>query len=319
MKTKLVIFSIVLLGFCGNCTAENQIKMGSENKENGYWAPQIPEKITFCGENIDLNNYYLRERFDRELLSFSYWHSQVFLIIKRANKFFPIIEPILKENGVPEDFKYLALIESNLDQRALSPAKAAGIWQLLPTTAKEYGLIVNDDIDERYNVEKSTKAACEFLKRSYEKTGSWVTAAAAYNTGLARVMKQIEVQKTKNYFEMLFGEETNRYVFRIILAKFVLENPKKLGFFLNKEDLYYPMEAEIVKVDSSISNLTDFAIEKGINYQLLKDANPWLRTNKIINNERKELFIKIPTQDYLKNPSKNGKVHSEKWVVNPEL
>ena len=132
-------------------------------------------------------------------------------------------------------------------------------------------------------------------------------------------MKQIEVQKTKNYFEMLFGEETNRYVFRIILAKFVLENPKKLGFFLNKEDLYYPMEAEIVKVDSSISNLTDFAIEKGINYQLLKDANPWLRTNKIINNERKELFIKIPTQDYLKNPSKNGKVHSEKWVVNPEL
>lgn len=293
--------------------------MKPENGENTvrYWAPQIPESITFCGENINLSNYYLRERFDRELLSFSYWHSQVFLMIKRANKFFPIIEPILKENGVPEDFKYLALIESNLDQRAISPAKAAGIWQLLPATAKEYGLIVNDDVDERYNVEKSTKAACDFLKRSYEKTGNWVTAAAAYNTGLARVLKQIELQKTSNYFEMLFGEETNRYVFRIILAKFVLENPKELGFFLKKEDLYYPMKADIVKVDSSVPNLTDFAIEKGINYQLLKDANPWLRTNKIINNERKELFIKIPTQEYLKNSQKGGSVHFEKWVVNP--
>lgn len=312
-----MIISMFLLVICCTCSAENQMK--PENGENvvRYWAPQIPESITFCGENINLSNYYLRERFDRELLSFSYWHSQVFLMIKRANKFFPIIEPILKENGVPEDFKYLALIESNLDQRAISPAKAAGIWQLLPATAKEYGLIVNDDVDERYNVEKSTKAACDFLKRSYEKTGNWVTAAAAYNTGLARVLKQIELQKTSNYFEMLFGEETNRYVFRIILAKFVLENPKELGFFLKKEDLYYPMKADIVKVDSSVPNLTDFAIEKGINYQLLKDANPWLRTNKIINNERKELFIKIPTQEYLKNPQKGWSVHFEKWVVNP--
>lgn len=317
MKNIGMIISMFLLVICCTCSAENQMK--SENGENvvRYWAPQIPESITFCGENINLSNYYLRERFDRELLSFSYWHSQVFLMIKRANKFFPIIEPILKENGVPEDFKYLALIESNLDQRAISPAKAAGIWQLLPATAKEYGLIVNDDVDERYNVEKSTKAACDFLKRSYEKTGNWVTAAAAYNTGLARVLKQIELQKTSNYFEMLFGEETNRYVFRIILAKFVLENPKELGFFLKKEDLYYPMKADIVKVDSSVPNLTDFAIEKGINYQLLKDANPWLRTNKIINNERKELFIKIPTQEYLKNPQKGGSVHFEKWVVNP--
>lgn len=318
MKRKWMILGIIFLNICCNCSAEKQTNNTYENEtNNGYWAPQIPQIITFCGESIDLNNYYLRERFDRELLSFSYWHSQVFLMIKRANKIFPILEPILKEKGVPDDFKYLALIESNLDQRAISPAKAAGIWQLLPTTAKEYGLIVNDDVDERYNIEKSTAAACDFLKRSYEKTGSWVTAAAAYNTGLARVLKQIEVQKTKNYFDMLFSEETNRYVFRIILAKFVLENPKALGFYLKKEDLYYPMKAEFVKVDSCVPNLTEFAIERGINYQLLKDANPWLRTNKITNKERINLFIKIPTQEYLTNPQKDGVVHNKNWVVNP--
>lgn len=317
MKIKLTMLSVILFIFCSNCSAENQENNLKKEIASGYWAPEIPESVTFCGEHIDLNNYYLRERFDRELLSFCYWHSQVFLMIKRANKFFPIIEPILKENGVPDDFKYLALIESNLDQRAISPAKAAGLWQLLPTTAKEHGLIVDEDVDERYNVEKSTKAACDYLKRSYQKTGNWITAAAAYNTGLARVVKQIEVQKTSNYFEMLFGEETNRYVFRIILAKFVLENPQKMGFFLKKEDLYYPIKADIVKIDSTVSNLTDFAIEKGINYQLLKDANPWLRTNKITNKERKDLFIKIPTQEYLKNPQKGGVVHNINWVVNP--
>ncbi|MCQ2231127.1 MAG: transglycosylase SLT domain-containing protein [Paludibacteraceae bacterium] len=285
--------------------------------ETSYHAPKIPSDLNFCGERIDLSNYYLREKFDRELLSFSYWHSQVFLFIKRANKFFPIIEPILKEKGIPDDFKYLALIESNLDQRAQSPAKAVGIWQIMPATGKDAGLIVNDDIDERYNLEKATRVACSMLKHTHDVTGSWTLAAAAYNTGHARVVRQVEVQQTNNYFDMLFSEETNRYVFRIVMAKYLMENPQRLGFFLTKEDLYYPVETESVRVDSTIENLTDFAKERGINYQLLKDSNPWLRSNKLPNKEQKEFFIKIPKKESLEFNPEKGKVHNPNWVTNP--
>lgn len=309
--------AIVFLSLC-DCSAETPTEASPfPPSEMSYHAPKIPNELNFCGERIDLSNYYLREKFDRELLSFSYWHSQVFLLIKRANKFFPIIEPILKEKGIPDDFKYLALIESNLDQRAQSPAKAVGIWQIMPTTGKEAGLVVNDDIDERYNVEKATRVACAMLKHTHDVTGSWTLAAAAYNTGHARVVRQMEVQQTNNYFDMLFSEETNRYVFRIVMAKYLMENPQRMGFFLTKEDLYYPVETESVRVDSSIENLTDFAKERGINYQLLKDSNPWLRSNKLPNKEQKEFYIKIPKKEALEfNPNK-GKVHNPRWVTNP--
>ncbi|MBO7506781.1 MAG: lytic transglycosylase domain-containing protein [Paludibacteraceae bacterium] len=300
------------------CAADSTPRIGgTPTQEVHYQAPTIPDGISFCGERVDLTNYYLRERFDRELLSFSYWHSQVFLLIKRANKFFPIIEPILKANGVPDDFKYLALIESNLDQRAQSPAKAVGIWQILPGTGKDAGLVINDDVDERYNVEKATKVACSMLKHTHDASGSWTLAAAAYNTGHARVMRQIDTQQTNNYFDMLFSEETNRYVFRIIMAKYLMEDPQRMGFYLTKEDLYYPVESEVVKVDSTINNLTDFAKERGINYQLLKDANPWLRSNKLPNKEGKEFFIKIPKKEALEFNPQKGKVHQANWVTNP--
>ena len=300
------------------CAADSTPRIGgTPTQEVHYQAPTIPDGISFCGERVDLTNYYLRERFDRELLSFSYWHSQVFLLIKRANKFFPIIEPILKANGVPDDFKYLALIESNLDQRAQSPAKAVGIWQILPGPGKDAGLVINDDVDERYNVEKATKVACSMLKHTHDASGSWTLAAAAYNTGHARVMRQIDTQQTNNYFDMLFSEETNRYVFRIIMAKYLMEDPQRMGFYLTKEDLYYPVESEVVKVDSTINNLTDFAKERGINYQLLKDANPWLRSNKLPNKEGKEFFIKIPKKEALEFNPQKGKVHQANWVTNP--
>ncbi len=300
------------------CAADSTPRIGgTPTQEVHYQAPTIPDGISFCGERVDLTNYYLRERFDRELLSFSYWHSQVFLLIKRANKFFPIIEPILKANGVPDDFKYLALIESNLDQRAQSPAKAVGIWQILPGTGKDAGLVINDDVDERYNVEKATKVACSMLKHTHDASGSWTLAAAAYNTGHARVMRQIDTQQTNNYFDMLFSEETNRYVFRIIMAKYLMEDPQRMGFYLTKEDLYYPVESEVVKVDSTINNLTDFAKERGINYQLLKDANPWLRSNKLPNKEGKEFFIKIPKKEALEFNPQKGEVHQANWVTNP--
>lgn len=308
----------LLLPFC-ECSGEEQTTNPQTivNNETNYHAPQIPQELFFCGERIDLNNYYLREKFDRELLSFAYWHSQVFLFIKRANKFFPIIEPILKENGIPDDFKYLALIESNLDQRAQSPAKAVGIWQILPGTGKDAGLVVNDDVDERYNIEKATKVACSMLKHTYNATGSWTLAAAAYNTGHARVLRQVNTQQTNNYFDMLFSEETNRYVFRIVMAKYLMEDPQRMGFYLTRNDLYYPVEYESVRVDSTIQNLTDFAKARNINYQILKDANPWLRSNQLPNKEQKEYFIKIPLKEALKFDPVNGKVHQKNWVTNP--
>lgn len=315
--------SLLTVGCLFNCTAEESTANNSNyyidnTLPTNYCPPQIPKNAELFGEKIDLENYYLRERFDRELLSFSYWHSNIFLLIKRANKFFPIIEPILKANGVPDDFKYLALIESSLDQRAISPAKAAGIWQILPTTGKEAGLVINEDVDERYNLEKSTVVACDFLKRTYELTNSWCLAAASYNTGRARVLRQIEQQQTNNYFEMLFGEETNRYVFRILMAKFIMENPKQFGFLLKKSDLYSQIDCNVVKVDSTIANLTDFAKSYNINYQLLKDSNPWLRTNKLKNNEKKEYFIRIPKKDALKFDENKIKVHNINWVIDTE-
>jgi len=285
--------------------------------EIGYRAPEIPEVAYIFDEKVDLTNYYLRERYDRELLSFNYWHSHIFLMIKRANKFFPIIEPILKAEGVPDDFKYLALIESSFDQRAVSPAKAAGIWQFLADTAREYGLEVTEDVDERYNLEKATVAACRYLKRAHAQTGSWSAAAAAYNTGIGRVTSQMEAQQADNYFDMLLSEETNRYVFRIIVAKQILADPQKYGFYLKKEDLYYFPDYEIVEVDFSIPNLTNFAKNYGSNYQLLKDANPWLRTNKLENKSKKTYQIKIPKEDAVKFNPEKIQVYQKNWVVNP--
>ena len=309
---------MVVLCDCSKAVeSKDSVKIYEDSLMQVNYTPQIPKSFCIFGENVDLSNYYLRERFDRELMSFSYWHSQVFLIIKRANKFFPIIEPILKREGVPDDFKYLALIESNLDQRALSPAKAAGIWQILATTGQESGLMVNDDVDERYNLEKATVVACQYLKRTYELTQSWALAAASYNSGRARVLKQMEVQQTNDYFDMLFGEETNRYVFRIMMAKYVMENPQQFGFMMKKEDLYYMVESDVVKVDSTIENLTDFAKSYGITYQLLKDANPWLRSNRILNKEGREYFIKIPKVDDLRYSPESIKVHDKRWIINP--
>jgi hypothetical protein len=314
---------LIFLVFCSfslNCQLQkNERKDTEKNVDPGivYYAPEIPEIAYFCGEEVDLTNYYLRERYDRELLSFSYWHSQLFILIKRANKYFPVIEPILKEEGVPEDFKYLALIESSLDQRAVSSAKAAGIWQILADTAKEYGIEVSEDVDERYNLEKSTVLACKYLKRTYEQTGSWATAAASYNTGRGRVLSQIDAQQTDNYFDMLFSEETNRYVFRIIVAKQIFSDPQRYGFYLKKEDLYYFPDYETVEVDFSIPNLTTFAKGYGSSYQLLKDSNPWLRTNKLENKSKKTYRIKIPKKDAVIFDPKKVRVHQKNWVVNP--
>ena len=315
---KIVLAAGMMMSLMCHCTAEEKtVYVYPSDTSLIYVAPRIPERYTLFGEEVDLSNYYLRERFDRELVGFSFRHTQMFMILKRANKYFPLIEPILAKNGVPDDFKYLAVIESDLDPRVVSPAKAAGMWQILEQTGKEGGLVINSDVDERYNIEKATQFACNYLKSVYEITHSWAIAAASYNCGRAGAMRKMETQQCDDYFGILFGEETNRYVFRIMMAKYFMENPQAMGFMLRKEELYYLPEADMVKVDTTVENLTDFAKSYGLSYQIIKDANPWLRTNKITNREGHEYYIRVPRKEELTYSVDKIKVHNTKWVVNP--
>ncbi|MCQ2199544.1 MAG: lytic transglycosylase domain-containing protein [Paludibacteraceae bacterium] len=318
----LGLLSVSALGLCNCMSAEESAgnsPLGQKivcavNPHQINIAPKKPANIEFCGEKLELKNYYMKERFDRELISMSYYHSNVFLMIKRANRYFPILEKILREEGVPDDFKYLACIESSLDQRAVSPTGAAGMWQIMPEVGKELGLVVASDVDERYNIEKATRAACAHLKATYAYTKNWTLAAAAYNTGRARVLRQIEAQQTNNFFDMQFSEETNRYVYRILLAKYVLEDPSRIGFYMSREDLYYPVETTPVVVDTAIPNLTDFAKQYGITLQLLKDSNAWLRDNKLVKRQGKSFTIAVPNKEKLNLTAEEIPVYNEKWI-----
>ena len=235
---------------------------------------------------------------DKELLKNIYWQSNTMLYLKRANKFFPIIEPILKAKNIPDDFKYLAVIESGLEN-VVSPSGAAGFWQILKSTAKEYGLEVNPAIDERYNLEKSTKVACEYLREAFEKFGSWTMAAASYNKGQNGISRLIEKQGTNNYYNLHLNSETSRYVFRIIAVKEILENPKQYGFIYREKDLYVMPKYKTIEIDATISDLADFATANGTNYKLLKQLNPWLRNTSLPDKSRRKYILKIPTDPSL--------------------
>ncbi len=226
----------------------------------------------------------------------TYWQSQTVLFIKRSKRYFPIIEPILKAQGVPDDFKYLAVIESSLMPRSISPAGAAGIWQFMPATAKEYGLEVNSEVDERYNVEKATVAACKYLKRSYADYNNWSLVAASYNAGKRGISNQLEKQKTDNYYDLLLNAETGRYVYRIIAAKEIINNPEAYGFHVPDEDCYHTIPTKTITVDSSVKDIADFALDYGLSYKELKDLNPWLRDNILTNKYKKTYEINIPLQ-----------------------
>lgn len=252
-----------------------------------------PTATDFAGENTPLNIADVNERFDRELLVNANLHASTILIIKRANRAFPIIEPILKKNGVPDDFKYLAVIESALIN-AVSGSGARGVWQFMPETAKEKGMEVNDCVDERYHLEKSTEAACKYLLAAKEKFGSWTLAAASYNGGMTGVSKQIEIQKVNNYYDLLLNDETSRYVFRILALKEIMKNPEKFGFDIPKQELYELFPTRKIEIDTSVTNLADLAISQGINYKILKIYNPWLRDSKLDNKNRKKYSIEIP-------------------------
>ena len=257
------------------------------------FSPPIPEKLDFAGEIVPLENFEVFERIDREFLVNTYWHSFTLLSIKRANRWFPLIEPILKRNNIPEDFKYVAVIESGL-YNAVSPSGATGFWQIMESVGKKYGLEINDEVDERYDVEKSTETACSYLKESYGIFKNWTLSAASFNMGMNGVEKQLDKQKTNNYYNLVLSEETSRYIARIIVLKEILKDPKKYGFYLSAEQLYNPLKSHNVEVTDNISNIADFAVKYGINYKTVKLYNPWLRDNTLANKNHKIYAIKIP-------------------------
>ncbi|MGB1170076.1 MAG: lytic transglycosylase domain-containing protein [Flavobacteriaceae bacterium] len=259
-------------------------------------ALKIPSDLTFAGEKVPTELYDIKERMDRELLVNTYWQSNGLLLIKKAHKYFPLIEPMLKKYGIPDDFKYLAVAESGLENNS-SPAGAAGFWQFLKSSAKEYGLEVNQNVDERYNLEKATRIAAEYLKKSKERFGTWTLAAAAYNAGNARIARNLKRQQVDNYYDLLLNNETARYVFRIVALKEVLSYPKKYGFEFDEEDLYKLPNTQIVEVDTVITNIASFAKAFNTNYKELKLHNAWLRENKLNNKSRKLYQIKIPNDN----------------------
>ncbi len=258
-------------------------------------AVKVPKYIEFAGERVPLEKADIFERLDRELLVNTYWQSNALLLMKRANKFFPLIEPLLKKYNLPDDFKYLCVAESALIQ-VPSHKGAAGYWHFLPSTGREYGLEINKNVDERYNLELSTKVAAAYLKKSKERFDSWTLAAAAYNAGNGRISKRLKEQKVSNYYDLLLNVETGRYLFRILALKEIMSNPKKYGFLFDKEDLYtYPKVKEII-VDTPIENIADFAKQYNITYKELKLVNPWLRETRLNNKSGKEYKIQIPLE-----------------------
>jgi hypothetical protein len=266
------------------------------NEHYKIFAVDIPNEFSFAGEEMPLHVSDVRERFDRELLVNTYWQSQSLLMFKRANRWFPVIEPILEEEGVPDDFKYLAVAESGLSN-VVSSAKAVGFWQFLKGTAGEYGLEVREGIDERYSVEASTRAACRYLKEAHERYGSWTLAAASYNYGQGNINNQLKRQNAINYYDLLLNEETARYVFRLSAMKELLSKPAKYGFHFRPDDLYAPFETRTIEIDTSITDIPAFARENGINYKNFKILNPWLRDNEFRNTKGKTYTVKLPTEN----------------------
>lgn len=276
---------------------KNPADTGKVVGDYNIYALPLPENIKFAGESIPLENPDIRKRLDRELLVNTYWQSNGLLLLKRAHQYFPLIEPILKKYGIPDDFKYLAVAESGLEQ-VVSPAGARGFWQFMPGAGRDYGLEINKNVDERYNIEKSTEAACKYLLKAKDKLGSWSLAAAAYNAGMSGVSRQIDRQEVSSYYDLLFGPQTSRYVFRIIALKEIMSQPYKYGFNYEVDDLYYPVPTHTVKVDTPVTNFAKFAKKFGINYKILKIHNPWLREAHLNNSSHKEYSIKIPKEGY---------------------
>ncbi|MBN2236385.1 MAG: lytic transglycosylase domain-containing protein [Bacteroidales bacterium] len=289
----LSLFIVAGFGIKNNVSREQYAAAFQENTK--VFAVQIPEDVSFADEVIPLDRFYVKEAFEKEMTVNTYFHSSSIFLIKNANRWFPVIEPILKKNQIPDDFKYLAVAESGLSN-VVSPAGATGFWQIMKLTGREYGLEVNDDIDQRYDVELATEAACKYLKSAYDKYGSWTLVAASYNAGMNRISVEIDRQKEDNYFDMIFGEETGRYVYRILAIKALLQNPDRFGFYLQPEDLYQPYQLKSIVIDSAIKDIPEFAKKYQMTYKEFKIYNPWIRQAFLANKSGRDYRIWLPTR-----------------------
>ncbi|MFH1005288.1 MAG: transglycosylase SLT domain-containing protein [Bacteroidota bacterium] len=305
----LLIFCLILLPveffiFSTQKTKEDELYWKSFLANYKIFGMIVPKNLEFAGEKVPVNDFTVIESMERELLVNTYFQSQTIMMHKRSNRWFPIIESILLKNGIPDDFKYIALVESNFTN-AISPRGATGFWQFMESSARQYKLEVNDEVDERYHVEKSTEAACRYLKDAYKTFGNWTLSASSYNIGIEGLSKQLDKQKHNNYYDLSLNEETARYVFRILAIKEIISHPKNYGYILRKKDLYPPIPTSKIKIDSSITDLADFASKQNISYKILKYFNPWLRKNTLTNKEKKTYFFDIPNpgynEDYLNN------------------
>ena len=274
------------------------------------YSPVIPDTLTFAGEAVPLNTYYVREGLDNELIVNMYRQSSTVLYFKRANRYFPVIEPILKRNGIPLDFKYLCVIESGLTN-ATSPAKAQGFWQFIPSTGSKYGLEINDEVDMRDDLVSSTEAACKYLRSLYTRTGSWTAAAAAYNCGENGLGRRMDKQQTKNYYDLWLNSETSRYVYRILAVKLIMQNPRQYGYMMRRCDLYPPVPTRAVVLSGQNVDIYQFARNHGTTYKVLRLLNPWLKTDQLKNKNNRSYMVQLPSEGIQYSKLAKGKRNTE--------
>lgn len=302
---KYILLSSAVILVCGTCIyAVKEVRDQEKDYRNQFYrhyriyAPEIPDKMDFAGEKVPLDQFYVRESFDREIMANTFMHSSTILMFKRASRWFPEIEPILKKNNIPDDFKFLALAESNL-ANVVSPSGAEGFWQFLKVTGQKFGLEITDEVDERYNVEKSTEAACLYFREAYLEYKNWTLVAASFNRGIDGVGKAVEKQHITDYYNLFLVDETARYIYRILAIKQVYNNPSRYGFYLRQSDFYPPLSTYTVTIDSSINDLPAFAQKMKINYRILKEFNPWLRRYTLTNKTAKKYVLTLPKEGYL--------------------
>ncbi len=296
MKKLYISVFIILLFLTIGCSS-------SSDSDENYWkeiqnnyhvyAPPLPETLDFAGEPVPLEYFDVRESLDREILKLMYWHSEILLYIKRANRYFPVIEPILKKYGIPDDFKYMMVAESGMAP-VVSPAGAAGYWQFMERIGKKYGLEINSEIDERYNLYKSTEAACRYIKDAYNHYGNWTLAAASFNVGQTTLDRAIRKQQQNSFYDLALNVQTARYIYRILALKVIMSNPRQYGFIIRQKELYKPVRVKFIEVNGPVDSWPQFAIDHGTNYKVLLLLNPWIRSSRLTNPNGKTYQVAIP-------------------------
>lgn len=309
MKFKFFSKSLIILStfFCLQMSAQTQ-------EQTAAYSPTFPMEMEFASQKVSFDRFDMYERMDREIISMTYSHTNTILTIKRANKFVEEIIPILKEENIPTDFIYLAAIESMFNERAISPARAAGIWQFMPATAKQYGLEVNNFVDERFNLEKATRAACKYFRIAYRKYNDWLSVAASYNAGMGRISKSLEEQLEKKATDIFVNQETSRYMFRILAIKLIMNNPEHYGFKIQDSQLYQHIDCKEVEVDGPVASWPKWAKEHGISYMHLREMNPWIRDTELPNKLKKTYTVRIPYPDQINVSTQPKHTYKYNWI-----